>query len=130
LSKNKIKWCCICKKSGEFIDHLLPHCEMTRELWVVLFRLFRVEWIMPRKVIDVLNSWRGLVGRRNILDVWRVAHLCLMWCIWRERNARSFKYCKRSVKNLNPLCSNPFMHGWRRMVVSQNFGHLFFFFSL
>jgi hypothetical protein len=22
-----VEWCCMCKKSGEFIDHLLIHCE-------------------------------------------------------------------------------------------------------
>jgi hypothetical protein len=23
-----IEWCCLCKKSGESIDHLLLHCEV------------------------------------------------------------------------------------------------------
>ncbi len=31
------------------------------------------------------------MGRRNILEVWRLASLCLMWGIWREWNARSFE---------------------------------------
>jgi hypothetical protein len=25
------------------------------------------------------------------LEVWRLAPLCLMWCIWREWNARNFE---------------------------------------
>jgi len=36
-------------------------------------------------------SWGGQVGRRDILELWRLVPLCLMWCIWRERNAQSFK---------------------------------------
>jgi hypothetical protein len=28
---------------------------------------------------------------------------CLMWCIWRERNDRSFEECERSVLNLKML---------------------------
>jgi hypothetical protein len=28
---------------------------------------------------------------------------CLMWCIWRERNARSFEGCKRSVFDMKML---------------------------
>jgi len=28
-----IEWCCLCKKSGESIDHSLLHCEVTRDLW-------------------------------------------------------------------------------------------------
>jgi hypothetical protein len=31
------------------------------------------------------------VGRGNILEVWRLTWLCIMWCIWREQNARSLE---------------------------------------
>jgi hypothetical protein len=23
-----VEWCCMCKKNGEFVDHLLFHCEV------------------------------------------------------------------------------------------------------
>jgi hypothetical protein len=29
-----VQWCCMCKRGGKFIDHLLLHCEVVRELWV------------------------------------------------------------------------------------------------
>jgi hypothetical protein len=45
------------KKSMEFINHLLLYCEVARELWALIFGLFGVEWIMPRRVIDLLASW-------------------------------------------------------------------------
>jgi hypothetical protein len=28
-----IEWCCLCKKSGESVDHLLLHCEVAQDLW-------------------------------------------------------------------------------------------------
>jgi hypothetical protein len=68
---------------GESIDHFLLHCEVARELWVAMFPPFGVKSVMPRKVIKLLATWRGQVSR-NILDVWRMALMCLMWCIWRE----------------------------------------------
>jgi hypothetical protein len=34
---------CMCKRSGEFIDRLLLHCELARELWVSIFHVFGVE---------------------------------------------------------------------------------------
>ena len=27
-----MNWCCICKKSGESIDHLMLHCEVARDV--------------------------------------------------------------------------------------------------
>jgi hypothetical protein len=57
-----VEWCCMCKKSGESIDHLLIHCEVARELWSYILNLFGVEWVMPRRVIDLLNSWGVRLG--------------------------------------------------------------------
>jgi hypothetical protein len=42
-----VNWCCICKKSGETIDHLLLHCEVARALWNSVFGLCGLEWVMP-----------------------------------------------------------------------------------
>jgi hypothetical protein len=42
-------------------------------------------------VSDLLGSWRGQFGTRHALQIWRLAPLCLMWCLWRERNERSFE---------------------------------------
>jgi hypothetical protein len=54
-----VNLCYMCKKSREFIDHLLLHCEVARELWSSLFNLFGVDWVMPRRVRELLVSWRG-----------------------------------------------------------------------
>jgi hypothetical protein len=67
----------MCKKSGESIDYLL-HCEVVRELWSSLFNLFGVDWVMPVRVRELVLNWGGQVGRGNILEVWRLAQLCLM----------------------------------------------------
>jgi hypothetical protein len=34
-----VDWCCMCKRSWEFIGHLL-HCEVARELWSRFFVYF------------------------------------------------------------------------------------------
>jgi hypothetical protein len=46
---------------------------------------------MPRQVIDLLVSGGGQDERGTIMGIWRLAPLCLMWCLWRQGNARSFK---------------------------------------
>lgn len=51
-----IEWCCVCKKDGEIIDHLLIHCPIAKELWNMVFLLFGVQWTMPSGVAELLAS--------------------------------------------------------------------------
>jgi hypothetical protein len=38
-----VEWRCMSKKSREFIDHLLIHCEVARQLCSYILNLFSVE---------------------------------------------------------------------------------------
>ncbi len=49
-----IDWFCMYKKSKETNDNFLIHCAFTRELRLLVFSLFRVQWKMPRGVVDLL----------------------------------------------------------------------------
>jgi len=51
-----VEWCCMCKKNGESIDHLLLHCDVARGVWSYFYSLFRVEWVMLRSVLDLLSG--------------------------------------------------------------------------
>jgi hypothetical protein len=86
-----VEWCCMCKKNGESVDHLLLHCEEAARLWNYVFTLFGVEWVMPRSFHDLLACWNGVGGRDISKIIWRMVPLCVTWCIWRERNARTFE---------------------------------------
>jgi hypothetical protein len=44
----------MCKKTREFVDHLLLHYDVASALWGTLFNRFRMSWVMPRRVIDLL----------------------------------------------------------------------------
>jgi hypothetical protein len=61
---------------------------------------------MPRRVRDFLVSWGGWVRRGNILVVWRLAPLYLMWCLWREQYAWSFEDIETSVIELKMIMFN------------------------
>jgi hypothetical protein len=58
--------------------------------------MFGVASVTPRRVKELV-SWRGQLGHRAVLKVSRLAPLCLMWFIWRERNARSFEDCEATI---------------------------------
>jgi hypothetical protein len=86
-----IEWCCMCKKKGEAIDHLLLHCDTARELWSFMFSLFGVEWVMPQTVLDLLTTWGASFGHGLAKKAWRLVPHCVLWSIWQERNARLFE---------------------------------------
>jgi hypothetical protein len=93
----------MCKASGESIDHLFMHCMVATELWSMILQLFGVVWVMPRSVKDMLGNWRGQKGNQTLIPIWRMAPLCVMWCVWREWNARCFEDCETSLINLKKL---------------------------
>ena len=81
----------MCKRCGESVDHLLLHCPITYEMWSMIFCLFGICWVMPQRVVDLLDCWTCNFRRHRNIVIWRFVPHCLMWCIWRERNSRSFK---------------------------------------
>ena len=95
-----LEWCFMCKRCGESVDHLLLHCPIAYELWSMVFCLFGIHWVMPYKVSEVLASWPGKFGRHQNIGLWRFVPHCLFWCLWRERNARYFEDCKRSILDI------------------------------
>ena len=91
-----LDWCCMCKKGAESVEHLLLHCPFAGELWSMVFGLFGVSWVMPRTIVELLECWQGCFGKHRNFLIWRVIPHCLMWCIWHQRNGRSFENCERS----------------------------------
>jgi hypothetical protein len=41
-----VDWCCMCKVSGESVDHLLLHCSIAWGLWSLVFSMFGVNWVL------------------------------------------------------------------------------------
>jgi hypothetical protein len=93
----------MCKISRESIDHLFLHCMVATGLWRMMLQMFGVEWVMSQPVKDMLGSWRGQKGNRTLIPIWRMAQLCLMWCVWREHNTRCFEDCETDLMNLKKM---------------------------
>jgi hypothetical protein len=91
--------CCMCKRQGESVDHLLLHCETACALWDTILSRFGLSWVMPLRVIELFECW-WTGGRSNSAVVWKMVPLCLMWCLWRERNDRSFEDQERTLEEL------------------------------
>ena len=78
------------------MDHLLLHCKFARALWSEVLRLFGVQWVMPKNVVSLLSAWWNWLGSRTS-NVRNMVPVCLMWLIWKERNARTFEEIKLSL---------------------------------
>jgi hypothetical protein len=77
-----IKWCCMCKHCRESINHLFLHCMVATEMWSALLQLFGVDWVMPCRVSECLESWWGRLGNSLTLHIWQMVPSCVMRCIW------------------------------------------------
>ena len=49
--------CCMCCCNEEFVDHLLIFCLVAHSLWMYTLQLFRINWVMPGLVADLLFCW-------------------------------------------------------------------------
>ena len=53
--------------------------------------------MMPQRVVDLLDCWSCNFRQHRNIVIWRMVLHCLMWCIWREWNLRSFEDCEWSI---------------------------------
>ena len=84
-----VDWYIMCPHCGETVDHLL-HCEMAYWLWSFVFITFGLSWVIARSIPDLLFSqWNWL--RKHSSQIWNLVPLCILWCIWQERNWQTFE---------------------------------------
>ena len=94
-----VNWCIMCCRNGETVNHLLLHYEKAYQLWSLVFRSFGISWVLPKSVVDTLFGWWNWFEKHSF-SIWNLAPLCLMWCIWRERNWRTFEGMDKSDDQL------------------------------
>ena len=97
--------------AGETIKHLLLHCLIARVLGSMVFTLFGVSWVMPKDVFELTASWPGKFRKHRNGVIWNLVPHCLMWGIWRERNAQIFEGTERAIHELKMTFLQTFL-GW------------------
>jgi len=94
--------CCLCKRDGELVDHILLHCDVASALWNNIFSRFGICWVMPRSVLDLVACWWKF-GRSRSATTWKMVSISIFWCIWRERNLRYFENLESSLEEVLEL---------------------------
>ena len=118
--------CFMCKRAGESMDHLMIHCEYARELWSMIFCLFGIVWVMPRKVSGLLDCWRRKGSSHGLNTIWNAIPPCLMWLLWRETNQRAFEVSECHSVKLKLILLRTLME-WLAAVTSHSFPSVFAF---
>lgn len=72
-----IDWYCMCKRRGATTNHLLLHCPIASELWNMVFLQFKINWVMPRKVVEPIATWSIMSSRHRNAVIWSMIPLCL-----------------------------------------------------
>lgn len=73
----------MCKKYGQLVNRLLLHCKVAKTLWNGMFQKIGLAWVMLMKiVVDLLVCWNRIHNSPQLIAVWKIAYLRLVWCIW------------------------------------------------
>ena len=56
--------------------------------------------MMPRTVSELLWCWPGVLGKSRQAVIWRTIPHCLLWCVWREWNLRTFEGLEMALPDL------------------------------
>ena len=54
---------------------------------------------MSYRVASLLFAWRNWLGKYSS-NVWNMILACLMWLVWKERNAQTFEDIERPIELL------------------------------
>lgn len=84
--------CVLCAQEPETIDHLLIGCMVARQLWFALLTALGLQSLAPADSMDVVDWWltsraEVTADSRPVLDS---VVLLISWCIWKERDNRTF----------------------------------------
>ena len=104
--------CYLCCCNAEFVDHLLLFCPIAHSLQMCMLRLFRIVWVMPSTVEDLLFCWFHWLGKHSS-DIWDLVPGCVMWTIWSDQNRRAFKDEGKTVVQLLEFCQRT-LFDWSR----------------
>ena len=114
----------MCKERGESISHLFLHCSAATELWIFIFSIFGIQWVMPCGIMELLTCWWTSCCSARVRKLWEMMPLCIFWCIWWERNSRSFEGEEQNLMELKGMVLRTLMD-WANVT-----GVVSFFFAL
>jgi hypothetical protein len=94
--------CALCDQASETCGHLFLGCAFGRELWFKLLAPVGLATLVPEHD-DNLGAWWLRQRRRldrNNRPPFDSLMLIIAWCLWKERNARTFRQTSRNARDI------------------------------
>lgn len=84
--------CPLCDQELETADHLFVHCNFTKQVWHAVLTTLGVNPLMPVAEMELMDWWTDLRRGHNKFKKKGIdsAVMLVTWCIWKERNGRTF----------------------------------------
>lgn len=98
----------------------LDHCEVAMTHRIKFFARVGLAWVMLRRVVNFLGSWNVLPGNAQIMAIWMMVPICLLRCLWRERNEIRFEDRDRSMDKFRTLFLGTLFQ-WSIIIVFNGF---------
>ena len=110
----------LCKEKEETSDHLILFCKKATMLWSLIFSFFGVQWVLHSSIKRNLLSRHGAFVSKQREKAWRVAPLCLIWTLWKERNERVVNDIKWSEPTLKQFFFFHTFVNWARVYLEDH----------
>ncbi|RVW59254.1 LINE-1 reverse transcriptase-like [Vitis vinifera] len=90
---------------------------VVRALWEIVLALFGANWVFPKKVKDMLVSWRALLWEKEEKDL-DFHSAVYFWTVWKERNRLAFRGGSLAIQKLkNSFVCN--LWSWARVYMGE-----------
>lgn len=66
---------------GETIDYLFVFCDAARLLWNEILATQHMDWVMSRRIEDVLKVWGRKLCDMDRKIIWNLVPGCIVWCV-------------------------------------------------
>ncbi|XP_026458517.1 uncharacterized protein LOC113359034 [Papaver somniferum] len=84
--------CSLCNNAGEFVDHVLLHCNFSQAVWFAPPLGFRLQGNSQITIINLVESLFRADDNQSSLSI----GMAICWAIWKCHNEKVFKH-----KNMN-----------------------------
>lgn len=92
LTQGENSRCVMCGCEMETTSHLFLHCEFASLIWRKVFDWLGINFITPQDLFTHFACWSDEAKPRRIRKACWLVWNATIWMIWKERNARIFKF--------------------------------------